>query len=117
MQIVDRLRDLHGRTYLHRDLKPENILVGTGKKSHTFYLIDFGLAKRYICPKTGNHIPKKLDKGMIGSMDYMSLNAHMGLEQSRRDDLESLGYIMIYLLNGGKLPWDLPDPELHEINL
>ena len=56
MQVIQRLEFMHDVGYLHRDLKPENIMIGNGKKSHLVYLIDFGLAKRYICPSTGNHL-------------------------------------------------------------
>ena len=92
-------------------MKPENILIGQGKKTNTFYLIDFGLAKRYLCPKTGTHIPFKANKGTIGTLKYLSLSAHKGNEHSRRDDLESLGIILIYFLRRGNLPWDVEGPE------
>lgn len=89
---------------MHRDLKPENFLTGLGKKEGTIYLIDFGIAKKYIDSETGKHIKQKTDKKFIGAARYASLDAHLGNEQSRRDDLESLGYIMIYMLRGF-LPW------------
>ena len=75
-----------------------------------FYLIDFGLAKRFLCPKTGTHIPFKENKGVIGTPKFLSLNCHKGNEHSRKDDLESLGIILIYFLRRGNLPWDLPMP-------
>ena len=96
-------------------MKPENITIGNGKKSSQFFLIDYGLAKRYICPKTGIHIPFKENKGIVGTQRYLSLNAHMGNEHSRRDDLEALGIILINFLKGGKLPWDLPRLEAAKI--
>jgi serine/threonine protein kinase len=55
MQMIQRLEFMHEAGYLHRDLKPENIMIGIGKKAHLVYLIDFGLAKRYICPQSGQH--------------------------------------------------------------
>ena len=108
LQMLNRLEWLHSKNFVHRDLKPENILIGQGKKSNLCYLIDLGLAKRYLCPKTGNHIPFRSDKGIVGTSKYMSLSAHLGNEHSRRDDLEALCIILIYFLSGGKLPWDIP---------
>jgi serine/threonine protein kinase len=68
---------LHKKNYLHRDIKPENFCIGAGKHSDTFYLIDLGLAKRYICPSTGKHVKARHKSGYIGTKDFMSLNAHM----------------------------------------
>ena len=73
-------------------------------------MIDFGLAKRYLCPKTGDHIPYKPEKGVIGTTKFLSLSGHYGNEHSRRDDMEALGFILLYFLRKGKLPWDLPRP-------
>ena len=108
--MVHRLEYLHLKNFVHRDMKPENILIGQGKKANTVYLIDFGLAKRYLCPKSGSHIPYKEKKGIIGTTKYLSLSGHRGNEHSRRDDLESLGIVLIYFLRGGVLPWDVPKP-------
>ena len=91
-------------------MKPENIVIGQGKKAGTVYLIDFGLAKRFLCPKTGRHIPYKEDKGIIGTARYLSLRGHQGNEHSRRDDMESLGIVLINFLSRGALPWDVPKP-------
>ena len=96
---------MHERRYLHRDIKPENILVGLGLNSSTIYLIDFGLSQEYKDKKTGLHLPYRNCKSMIGTVNYASLNSHNGIEQSRRDDLEALGYVFIHLLKGG-LPWE-----------
>jgi len=74
-------------------------------------LIDFGLVKRFLCPKTGQHIPFKQEKGVIGTAKYLSINAHRGNEHSRRDDLEALGFILLYFLRRGSLPWDVPQPK------
>lgn len=85
-------------------MKPENFLVGLSKKSKNIFTIDFGLSKRYRDSRTHEHIPFRDKKPLIGTCRYASLNAHRGLEQSRRDDLESLGYILVYFLKGS-LPW------------
>lgn len=111
MQVVMRLEYLHSKNFIHRDMKPENILIGQGKKSNTFYLIDFGLVKRFLCPKTGKHIPFKEDKGMIGTAKFLSLNGHKGNEHSRRDDCEALGIILLYFLRRGDLPWNIARPD------
>ena len=78
--------------------------MGLGKKGNLVYAIDFGLAKRFRDPRTHQHIPYRENKNLTGTARYTSINTHLGIEQSRRDDLEALGYIFIYFFKG-ILPW------------
>ena len=103
-QMITRLEFIHSQNFLHRDMKPDNFLMGTGSKKGQVYLIDFGLSKRYRDAKTGEHIPYRDGKSLTGTARYASVNTHVGVEQSRRDDLEAVGYILIYFLKG-VLPW------------
>ena len=112
--MISRLEYLHSKNYIHRDVKPDNFAIGLGKKANILHIIDLGLSKRYRHPTTRIHIPYMFssclipsyreDKTLTGTPRYASLGNHLGTEQSRRDDLESLGYIFIYFLRG-KLPW------------
>lgn len=103
-QMIKRIEFFHSKHYVHRDIKPQNFLIGTGKLANTIYLIDFGLSHRFRDPTSGVHIPYSSNKNFIGTARYSSANTHRGLEQSRRDDMQSLGYIFVYFLTG-KLPW------------
>ncbi len=105
IEMFTRIEYIHSKGFLHRDIKPQNFLMGVGKKANMVYCIDFGLAKRYIDPKSGNHIPYKEKSTMAGTVRYLSMNANLGREQSRRDDLESIVFVIAYFLRKGILPW------------
>ena len=103
-QMIGRIEYVHNKNFIHRDIKPDNFLMGIGRHCNKVFLIDFGLAKKYRDSRTKSHIPYRENKSLTGTERYASINAHLGIEQSRRDDMESLGYVLMYF-NLGTLPW------------
>ncbi|EDV94758.1 casein kinase I [Drosophila grimshawi] len=102
-QILTRVEFLHMNCLLHRDIKPENFLMGLGSERTRLFMIDFGLAKRYYRPRNNTHISYNEHHELIGTARYASVHAHYA-EQGRRDDLEAVGYLLLYFLRG-RLPW------------
>ena len=111
IQMIKRIETLHNKYLLHRDIKPDNFMLGSNKQ---LYLIDFGLCKRY--DYNGQHIEEtqNLNKSIIGSLNFVSLNVHNGIEPGRRDDLESCIYIILFLLQNGELSW-LKEKDINKI--
>ena len=103
IEILPIFKFIHEKSIIHRDIKPDNISVGIDDPCQIYFL-DFGLAKKYRSSKTKIHNPMTKHPKLTGTARYASINALAGWEQSRRDDLESFGYVLAYLLKGG-LPW------------
>ena len=103
IQTLERIEYIHSKGYLHGDIKPENFVLGINDQ-RIIFVIDFGLSKKYRSDRTGNHIQFCITKKMNGTARYASTNSLRGVEISRRDDLESLAYMIIYFLMK-KLPW------------
>lgn len=107
IQMIERLETLHTHYLLHRDIKPDNFMINISDQTNKIYLIDFGFCKRY--NHEGNHIEFKMNKTLIGTPNYVSINVHKGCEPSRRDDLESCLYVMIYMFFGKFFTTDSKD--------
>ncbi|NWX17922.1 KC1A kinase, partial [Aegotheles bennettii] len=103
-QMISRIEYVHTKNFIHRDIKPDNFLMSIGHHCNKLFLIEFGLAKKYRDNRTRQHIPYREDKNLIGTAQYDSINAHLGTEQSHRNDMESLGYVLMYF-NRTSLPW------------
>lgn len=103
-QMIQRIETVHNQDYIHRDIKPENFLFGLDKKEGFVFIIDFGLSKKFRDSKTKQHIQYKDKKSLTGTARYASISSHMGIDQTRRDDLEAIIYVFIYFLCGS-LPW------------
>ena len=103
-QMINILEYIHNKHIVHRDIKPDNFVMGLDSLSKNLYLLDFGLAKKYRSSVTLVQYPLINKKKLTGTARYASINALKGYEQSRRDDLEAVGYVLMYFLRGS-LPW------------
>ena len=103
-QLLERAESIHLQGIIHRDFKPDNLMFGLGEESSMLHLIDFGLSSSVINKSDGEHISPSACNSLVGTCRYMSINSHKGLSQSRRDDMISIGYVIINLFKGS-LPW------------
>ena len=103
IQMLTRIEFIHEKGFIHRDIKPENVVIGLNERINIVHIIDFGLSKRYKDKNTGQHIPYREKRHLVDTVRYASINAHLVIEQSRRDDIENIGYVLTYIYLG-RLP-------------
>lgn len=103
-QMLDRITTMHSKYLVHRDVKPGNFVIGREDNANTLYIIDFGLSKLYGDRKKQEHYHYRDSRQRVGTPRYASIYSQLGIEQTRRDDLESIAYIIIYFIKG-RLPW------------
>ena len=117
LQMISILEQIHQKGVILRYIKPSNMVIGLKENNKKIYFIDFELAKKYI--KNGKHLDNIKARHIRGNRIYISANAHKGNKTSRRDDIESLGYNIIYYMKGGQLPWNNTDDmnELESIKM
>ena len=113
IQVLSRLQYIHSKYIIHCDIKPENLMIGKTDPS-VIYLCDFGISQKYRSSKSGKHIKMIKYPRIYISPIFCSINSILGYQQSRRDDLESLGYMLIYLIKG--LPWDMRNSNITNLN-
>ena len=104
IEMITRIKYVHSKYHIHRDIKPDNFMTGINENENKIYIIDFGLSKKYYSTSKKQHIKFSTGKSLTGTARYCARNAHRGFEQSRRDDIESIGYVLMYFLLGS-LPW------------
>eukprot|EP01130_Rhizamoeba_saxonica_P000192 TRINITY_DN10186_c0_g1_i1.p1 TRINITY_DN10186_c0_g1~~TRINITY_DN10186_c0_g1_i1.p1 ORF type:complete len:348 (-),score=67.78 TRINITY_DN10186_c0_g1_i1:15-1058(-) len=103
ISVITALESIHELGYLHRDIKPSNFVIGQNYNNDTIYVIDFGLARRFV-DNNGRIIPERSDTGFRGTPRYASINSHQCNDLGRRDDMWSVLYMLIEFING-PLPW------------
>jgi serine/threonine protein kinase len=112
-QMVERLQQLHSKGLIHRDIKPDNFLFSHPCETKSLYLVDFGFCKKFQ-DADGNHIPERTGLSLVGTPSYVSIHVERGWEPSRRDDLESVAYILYYLWKGQSIQIGKKEEEMKQ---